>query len=172
MQEKYYAASPYNLIPGRKRAASPERHAAEQRLHARGAENRRMDRRKDTGARHNAEHLRLLAGIHRARHDTRRVRLGFIALGPRGGLRRESSSGTSARSPRPKADRIELLRQTRAQTGQLFMLYDDPTAKYRYRLLEETVAQAPRPSNCATNTASRTACGPSPTQASIAPNST
>jgi uncharacterized protein (DUF1015 family) len=29
----------------------------------------------------------------------------------------------------PKADRIELLRHTRAQTGQLFMLYDDPARK-------------------------------------------
>ena len=29
----------------------------------------------------------------------------------------------------PKADRIELLRNTRAQTGQLFMLYDDPSAR-------------------------------------------
>jgi uncharacterized protein (DUF1015 family) len=41
----------------------------------------------------------------------------------------------------PKADRLELLRQTRAHTGQLFMLYDDPTR--RVDAILDRVASAP-----------------------------
>ncbi|HEV8384114.1 MAG TPA: DUF1015 domain-containing protein, partial [Candidatus Acidoferrales bacterium] len=42
----------------------------------------------------------------------------------------------------PKADRLELLRHTRAQTGQLFMLYSDP-AKRIDALLAEVARTAP-----------------------------
>jgi uncharacterized protein (DUF1015 family) len=42
----------------------------------------------------------------------------------------------------PKADRLELLRQTRVHTGQLFMLYDDPAAKLD-AILEKVSAAPP-----------------------------
>jgi uncharacterized protein (DUF1015 family) len=59
--------------------------------------------------------------------NSRRARIGFIALArlenydARVVFRHEHTlSG-------PRADRIELLRHTHAQTGQLFLLYDDPS---------------------------------------------
>jgi uncharacterized protein (DUF1015 family) len=57
----------------------------------------------------------------------RRVRKGLIALG----RVVDYSDGVVFRHEQtlsgPKADRLELLRHTRAHTGQLFMLYDDPS---------------------------------------------
>lgn len=73
--------------------------------------------------------------------NTRRVRIGFIGLvriedyDARVVFRHERTlSG-------PKADRIELLRQTRAQTGQLFLLYDD-SARQIDQWLEGLARQA------------------------------
>jgi uncharacterized protein (DUF1015 family) len=43
----------------------------------------------------------------------------------------------------PKADRIELLRSTRAQTGQLFMLYDDASRKIEHWLEDIAKKNAP-----------------------------
>jgi uncharacterized protein (DUF1015 family) len=61
--------------------------------------------------------------------QTRRTRIGFIALG----LVEDYSAGVVFPHERthtaPKADRMELLRHMRAQTGQLFMLYDDASRK-------------------------------------------
>ena len=68
--------------------------------------------------------------------QTRRTRIGFIALG----RVEDYSAGVVFPHERtlsaPKADRIELLRHTRAQTGQLFMLYDDKSRKIE-TLLED-----------------------------------
>jgi uncharacterized protein (DUF1015 family) len=44
----------------------------------------------------------------------------------------------------PKADRIELLRHTHAQTGQLFMLYNDPPRRIDTLLEEATHASSPQ----------------------------
>ncbi|HEV2299786.1 MAG TPA: DUF1015 domain-containing protein [Candidatus Acidoferrales bacterium] len=68
-------------------------------------------------------------------------RRGFIALGRLA----DYDEGVVFRHERtltaPKADRLELLRHTRAQTGQLFLLYDDPSRRVD-ALLEES-AKAP-----------------------------
>ena len=68
--------------------------------------------------------------------QTRRTRIGFIALG----RVEDYSAGVVFPHERthtaPKADRIELLRHMRAQTGQLFMLYDDASRKIE-TLLED-----------------------------------
>jgi uncharacterized protein (DUF1015 family) len=57
--------------------------------------------------------------------QTRRTRIGFIALA----RVEDYAAGVVFRHERtlsgPKADRIELLRRTHVQTGQLFFLYDD-----------------------------------------------
>jgi len=59
----------------------------------------------------------------------RKLRKSFIALG----RLEDYSAGIVFRHERtlaaPKADRLELLRHTRTQTGQLFMLYDDPSGR-------------------------------------------
>jgi len=61
--------------------------------------------------------------------STRCVRIGFIAAGRIA----DYSAGVIFRHEQtlsgPKADRLELLRHTQAHTGQLFMLYSDPTRR-------------------------------------------
>ena len=79
--------------------------------------------------------------------QTRRTRIGFIALG----RVEDYSAGVVFPHERthtaPKADRIELLRHMRAQTGQLFMLYDDASRKIE-TLLKILHDEIPR-SRCA-----------------------
>jgi uncharacterized protein (DUF1015 family) len=62
----------------------------------------------------------LVPGTH-----ARRTRIGFIALTRVENYEAEVVFRHEHTLSGPKADRIELLRQTRAQTGQLFFLYDD-----------------------------------------------
>ncbi|MGC1105257.1 MAG: DUF1015 domain-containing protein, partial [Candidatus Acidiferrales bacterium] len=69
-------------------------------------------------------------------------RRGFIALGrladyDEGVVYRHEQTLTG-----PKADRLELLRQTRCQTGQLFLLYDDP-ARTVDAILQEAAKSQP-----------------------------
>lgn len=61
--------------------------------------------------------------------QTRRERIGFIALGRLEDYDAKVVFRHERTLSAPKADRMELLRQTRAQTGQLFMLYEDTTAR-------------------------------------------
>jgi uncharacterized protein (DUF1015 family) len=125
MQERYYAASPYNLIAIEKGRVSPD-DSPQNNVYTRAA--RTVDE-------WIAEKILLQDAaptIYVYAQDffvpgtrTRRVRIGFIAL-----LRIEDyENHVVFRHERtlsaPKADRIELLRQTRVQTGQLFLLYDD-----------------------------------------------
>lgn len=56
---------------------------------------------------------------------TRRERVGFIALGRLEDYEKKIVFRHERTLSAPKADRMELLRHTRAQTGQLFMLYED-----------------------------------------------
>ena len=67
---------------------------------------------------------------------SRRERTGFIALGRLEDYNARIVFRHERTLSAPKADRMELLRHTRAQTGQLFMLYDDPTRRIE-ALLEE-----------------------------------
>ncbi len=71
------------------------------------------------------------------RTETRQVRIGFIALGHAEDYDAKVVFRHERTLPAPKADRIELLRNTHAQTGQLFMLYDDSAACASTQLLEE-----------------------------------
>ena len=136
MQEQYYAASPFNLITVEKGRISPNDSPASN-VYTRAA--RTVDawiaekilmQDSAPGIYIYAQEF-LVPGTH-----TRRGRLGFIALArvedydARVVFRHERTlSG-------PKADRIELLRHTRAQTGQLFLLYDDPARRMDARLEE------------------------------------
>jgi uncharacterized protein (DUF1015 family) len=75
--------------------------------------------------------------------EMRRERVGFIGLG----RLEDYEAGVVFRHERtlsaPKADRMELLRHTHAQTGQLFMLYDDPSSRIESLLHEGSRAAAP-----------------------------
>lgn len=126
MQERYYAASPYNLIAVEKGRVAPG-DSAENNVYTRAA--RTFDE-------WIAEKILVqdpAPGIYIYSQEflvpethTRRVRIGFIALArvedydARVVFRHERTLSA------PKADRIELLRHTHAQTGQLFFLYDEP----------------------------------------------
>ena len=153
MQERYYAASPYNLIAiekGRVRptdsAASPASavsasstaSAAQAAAAAAPADNvytraaaklnewiaAKILAQDATPSIYVYAQEYLVPGTH-----SRRTRIGFIALG------RVEDYGAQIVFPHertlsaPKADRIELLRHTHVQTGQLFMLYDDSSRK-------------------------------------------
>ena len=75
--------------------------------------------------------------------NERRARRGFIGAG----RLEEYSAGVIFRHEHtlsgPKADRLELLRNTRTHTGQLFMLYSDPRKRVDAILAEAESAGAP-----------------------------
>ena len=77
------------------------------------------------------------------------TRIGFIALGRVEDYDAQVVFRHERTLSAPKADRIELLRHTRVQTGQLFMLYDDPA-----RMID-IAARRSRAKTCAERNARR-----------------
>ena len=126
MQDRYYAASPYNLIAVEKGRVSTDDSPANN-VYTRAA--RKVDE-------WIAEKILVqdsAPGVYIYSQEftvpgtgTRRVRIGFIALARVEDYDAQVVFRHERTLSAPKADRIELLRQTRAQTGQLFFLYDDP----------------------------------------------
>jgi uncharacterized protein (DUF1015 family) len=125
MQDGYYAKSPYNLVAIEKGREQPgdspqdnvytragktiEQWIAEKILIQDSAPNLYV---------YSQEYL--VPGTH-----TRKTRMGFIALGRVEDYDAHVVFRHERTLSAPKADRIELLRHTNAQTGQLFMLYND-----------------------------------------------
>ncbi len=141
MQEQYYAASPYNLIAIEKgRVAASD--SPENNVYTRAGQKVRewiADKILAQDAVpgiyvYSQEYL--VPGTH-----TRKTRIGFIALGRVEDYDAHVVFRHERTLSAPKADRIELLRHTHAQTGQLFMLYNDP-ARQIDNLLEETTRQS------------------------------
>ena len=142
MQERYYAASPFNLISIEKGKALAGDSAAEN-VYTRAAKNFEewlaegiLIRDSEPAIYAYFQDYNLPGTNHRLE------RRGFIALGrladyEEGVVFRHEHTLTG-----PKADRLELLRHTRAQTGQLFMLYDDPARRID-ALLEDAAKQPP-----------------------------
>jgi uncharacterized protein (DUF1015 family) len=142
MQETYYAADPHNLIAVEKGRTSPG-DTPEDNVYTRAAA--ALERWIAEGAL-----VRDAAPCFYAYFQDyavpgsgeRHVRKGFIGLGKL----EDYSAGVVFRHEQtlsaPKADRLELLRRTRAQTGQLFMLYSDPACRVD-ALLDEAAAAAP-----------------------------
>ncbi|MGD0957130.1 MAG: DUF1015 domain-containing protein [Candidatus Acidiferrales bacterium] len=142
MQDRYYAASPDNLIAIEKGRVLPD-DSPESNVYTRAA--RTIDEwiAQKILLQDATPNIYVYAqefevpGSH-----TRRVRVGFIALtrvedyDARVVFRHERTLSA------PKADRIELLRRTRAQTGQLFLIYDDP-ARQIDAWLEQTARTHP-----------------------------
>jgi uncharacterized protein (DUF1015 family) len=126
MQERYYAANPYNLVPIEKGRTTPE-DSPENNVYTRAAAKLQewiaadILKRDATPAIYTYAQEYSVPGT-----NTRRTRRGFIGLG----RVEDYAAGVVFRHEHtlagPKADRLELLRQTRVQTGLLFMLYDDP----------------------------------------------
>jgi uncharacterized protein (DUF1015 family) len=130
LQDRYYAASPYNLVRiilGRKDADDNQ----ENNVYSRAAAYFRDWRqqgvlRQDSQPSLYAISQRFkLPGASKESPGTELERHGFIALG----RLEEYDAGVVFRHEqtlaKPKADRLALLRATRAHFGQLFMLYED-----------------------------------------------
>jgi uncharacterized protein (DUF1015 family) len=143
MQEKYYAASPFNLIAVEKGRSRPDDSAADN-VYTRAAQSLQdwiasgVLVRDSVPAMYIYFQEYIVPGT-----GERRTRKGFIALGHV----EDYSAGVIFRHEQtlagPKADRLELLRHTRTQTGQLFMLYTDPAR--RVDALLDRAAQAGNP---------------------------
>ncbi len=142
MQERYYAASPYNLVSIEKGKNFPS-DSAEDNVYTRAS--RKLEEWLADGVLVHDDAPAIYAYFqdYKIAGTTQRLeRRGFIALGrladyEQGVVFRHEHTLTA-----PKADRLELLRHTRAQTGQLFMLYDDPARRVD-GVLEETAKQPP-----------------------------
>jgi uncharacterized protein (DUF1015 family) len=136
MQERYYAASPYNLIAIEKGMPTPG-DTSENNVYTRAAAKLDEWIAAKILVQDRTPSIYVYAQDYLVpRTQTRRTRIGLIALG----RVEDYSAGVVFPHERthtaPKADRMELLRQMRAQTGQLFMLYDDTSRKIE-TLLED-----------------------------------
>ncbi|MHB8411081.1 MAG: DUF1015 domain-containing protein [Candidatus Acidiferrales bacterium] len=142
MQERYAAASPYSLISIEKGKSLPS-DSAENNVYTRASGKLEEWLAEGVLVQDSQPAIYAYFQDYKIPGATQRlVRRGFIALGrladyEEGVVYRHERTLTA-----PKADRLELLRQTRAQTGQLFMLYDDPARRVD-ALLEEAAKQPP-----------------------------
>jgi len=141
MQKRYYEASPYNLITVEKGQSQPG-DTNQNNVYSRAAQ------KVEEWIREKILVQEAVPSIYIYSQDfqvpgtqTRRTRLGFIALGRVEDYDAHIVFRHERTLSAPKADRIELLRQTRVQTGQLFLLYDDP-ARAVDNLLENAARQS------------------------------
>jgi uncharacterized protein (DUF1015 family) len=124
MQESYYQASPYNLVRiilGKRLASD----TASENVYSRAAASFRDWRQKGVLKQDTLPSLyRYTQAFTVSGSDSAAERRGFIALG----RIEEYSAGVVFRHEqtlaKPKADRLDLLRATRAHFGQIFMLYN------------------------------------------------
>ena len=124
MQERYYAASPYNLVRiilGRREADDNTAHNVYTRASAYGAEWRRegilrQDERPS---------VYVYTQTFATPSGGKAERMGFIALGRVEDYSAKVVFRHEQTLAKPKADRLELLRATRAHYEQLFLLYED-----------------------------------------------
>jgi uncharacterized protein (DUF1015 family) len=127
MQRRYAAASPYNLITVEKSIAQPS-DSPTNNVYTRAAQ--ALDRwiAQQILVQDPEPSLYVYSQSFEvpSTHD-RLTRTGLIALGHLEDYSAKIVFRHEQTLSGPKADRLELLRHTRAHTGQLFMLYDDPS---------------------------------------------
>jgi uncharacterized protein (DUF1015 family) len=130
LQERYYEASPYNLVRiilGRAQADdNPENNVYTRAAgYFRNWRERGVLRQDSEPAIYVYSQRFTVPGSDKAGASTEMERRGFIALG----RIEDYSAGVVFRHEqtlaKPKADRLDLLRATRAHFGQIFMLYED-----------------------------------------------
>ena len=127
MQQQYAAASPYNLIAVEKGIAHPSDSPADN-VYTRAANALDQWIAQNVLVKDSSPSFYAYFQEFRVPGSSElQVRQGLIALGKI----EDYSAGVVFRHEQtlagPKADRLELLRHTHAHTGQLFMLYDDPS---------------------------------------------
>ncbi len=140
MQEHYYAASPCNLISVEKGKSFP-RDTPQDNVYTRAAQSLAEWTSEGILVRDAAPSLYVYSQEYVVPGtSTRKLRRGFISLG----RLEDYSAGVVYRHEQtltgPKADRLELLRRTRVQTGLLFMLYTDPDCGIEAHLDQAAVA--------------------------------
>ncbi|MBV8053571.1 MAG: DUF1015 domain-containing protein [Acidobacteriaceae bacterium] len=129
MQERYYAASPYNLVRiilgKRANADGPDENSYTR------AESFFREWRQNGIFVKDAEPsiYRYVQSFNRPGSKQQLQRSGFIALGKIEDYPANVVFRHEQTLAKPKADRLELLRATRAHFGQLFMLYGDPATE-------------------------------------------
>jgi uncharacterized protein (DUF1015 family) len=142
MQERYYAASPYNLIAIEKGRALPG-DTPGNNVYTRAGQKLDEWIAEKILVQDEAPNIYMYAQDYTVPGAySRRLRTGFIALGRAVDYDEQIVFRHERTLSAAKADRIELLRHTRAQTGQLFMLYDDPARKIE-RWLEDAATKSP-----------------------------
>jgi uncharacterized protein (DUF1015 family) len=125
MQEGYYAKSPYNLIAIEKGRVNPS-DSPQENVYTRAGKKINEWIAEKVLVQDSAPNIYvysqeyLVPGTH-----TKKTRIGFIALGRIEDYDAHVVFRHERTLSAPKADRIELLRNTNVQTGQLFMLYND-----------------------------------------------
>jgi uncharacterized protein (DUF1015 family) len=138
MQDRYYAASPYNLVRiilGKRQTDD----GPENNPYTRAAKFFR-DWRQEGILRQDSEpsiyrYLQRFAAPLAVTNDVLQFeRQGFIALGKIEDYAAEVVFRHEQTLAKPKADRLDLLRATRAHFGQIFMLYDDPKGEVDHAL--------------------------------------
>ncbi len=142
MQQRYLAASPYNFIRVEKGVPQPG-DGAENNVYMRARATLDVWIRDGVILR-DAEpaiypyfQRYTVPGTHQ-----RRTRKGFIALGRLEDYAAKVVFRHERTLPAPRADRLELLRQTRTQTGLLFLVYSDPE-RASDRILAEAAEREP-----------------------------
>jgi uncharacterized protein (DUF1015 family) len=152
MQDKYYAADPHNLIAVEKGRAhtgdSPQNNVYTRAAAAMEDWIRNNVVVQDPAPSFYAytQEYTVPGTVDRsavAQNEERRTRRGFIGAGKL----EDYSAGVVFRHEHtlsgPKADRLELLRHTKTNTGQLFMLYSDPQRRNDTILAETEATAAP-----------------------------
>jgi uncharacterized protein (DUF1015 family) len=129
MQEGYYAASPHNLV----RIILGQREAGDgtaQNVYTRAAAYFQDWRRQGIFVQEAEPSIYSYVQHFAAPGGSKEVeRRGFIALGQLEDYSENVVFRHEQTLAKPKADRLELLRATRAHFGQLFMLYSDPAGE-------------------------------------------
>jgi uncharacterized protein (DUF1015 family) len=124
MQERYYAASPYNLVRiilGRPEAQENAGH----NVYTRAANYSEQWRNEGILAQDSAPSIYACSQTFTAPSGSRFERQGFIALGRVEDYSAKVVYRHEQTLAKPKADRLELLRATRVHYEQLFLLYED-----------------------------------------------
>lgn len=124
MQDRYYAASPYNLVRiilGRREPADE----ANNNVYTRAAAYGRQWRAEGIFRRDSAPSIYIYSQTFTAPSGNKVERHGFIALGRVEDYSAKMVFRHEQTLAKPKADRLDLLRTTRAHYEQLFLLYED-----------------------------------------------
>jgi uncharacterized protein (DUF1015 family) len=124
MQERYYAASPYNLVRIILGRREPEEDA-NNNVYTRAAAYGRQWRADGIFRQDSDPSIYVYSQTFTAPSGTRFEHRGFIALGRVEDYSAKVVFRHEQTLSKPKADRLELLRATRAHYEQLFLLYED-----------------------------------------------